>query len=81
MKHAIKIAKDKGSRMLIVETQTCNVPATRFYVKFGFELIGFDSATYSNEDIEKREVRLELGLKLQPRNARSVRVVCGVVLD
>lgn len=64
MNHAVKISKEKGARMLVLETQTCNVPAINFYLKFGFELIGFDSAAYSNEDVEKREIRLELGLKL-----------------
>jgi ribosomal protein S18 acetylase RimI-like enzyme len=64
LKHAVKISKEKGARMLVLETQTCDVPAINFYVKFGFELIGFDTAAYSNEDIEKKEVRLELGLKL-----------------
>jgi len=64
MKHAIKIAKEKGARMLVLETQTCNVRAIDFYLKSGFELIGFDNAAYSNEDIEKKEVRLEMGLKL-----------------
>jgi ribosomal protein S18 acetylase RimI-like enzyme len=64
MKHALKVAKEKGARMLVLETQTNNAPAISFYLKFGFELIGFDTAAYSNEDAEKREVRLEFGLKL-----------------
>jgi len=65
MKHAVKIARDKGARMLVLETQTNNATAIEFYLKFGFQLIGFDLAAYSNEDISKKEVRLELGLKLQ----------------
>jgi len=64
MDHAVKVAKEKGARMLVLETQSCNVPAINFYLKFGFELIGFDSNAYSNEDIQKKEVRLELGLRL-----------------
>jgi ribosomal protein S18 acetylase RimI-like enzyme len=64
MNHAIKIAKEKGARMLVLETQTNKDAAIDFYLDFGFELIGLDVAAYSNEDIEKREVRLELGLKL-----------------
>jgi ribosomal protein S18 acetylase RimI-like enzyme len=51
--------------MLIVETQSCNVPAINFYLKHGFKLIGFDVTAYSNEDIERKEVRLEFGLKLK----------------
>lgn len=64
MNHAVKIAKDKGARMLVLETQTNNATAIDFYLNFGFEFIGFDLAAYSNEDIKKKEVRLELGLKL-----------------
>lgn len=64
MKHAVKIAKERGARMLVLEAQTNNTPAINFYLKFGFDLIGFDTTAYSNEDIEKKEVRLELGLKL-----------------
>jgi ribosomal protein S18 acetylase RimI-like enzyme len=64
MNFAVKVAKEKGARMLVLETQSCNVPAITFYLKQGFNLIGFDSAAYSNEDIDKREVRFEMGLQL-----------------
>lgn len=65
MNHAVRIAREKDARMLVLETQSCNVPSIDFYLKFGFELIGFDTAAYSNNDIEKKEVRLEMGLKLK----------------
>ncbi len=64
MSHAIKITKERGARMLVLETQSCNVAAINFYLKQGFNLIGFDSAAYSNADVEKKEVRLEMGLLL-----------------
>jgi ribosomal protein S18 acetylase RimI-like enzyme len=64
MQRAIKVAREKRARMLVLETQSCNVPAIDFYVKHGFQLVGFDIAAYSNEDIEKKEVRLEFGLAL-----------------
>jgi ribosomal protein S18 acetylase RimI-like enzyme len=64
MKHAVRVARQKGARMLVLETQTNNAAAIDFYLRFGFELIGFDKAAYSNDDIEKREVRLEMGMKL-----------------
>jgi len=64
MNHAVRVAKEKGARMLVLETQTNNAQAITFYLKFGFDLIGFDTSAYSNEDIEKKEIRLELGLKL-----------------
>ena len=64
--HALMaIAKEQANlehrRAIILETQSCNLPAISFYLKEGFELIGFDSCCYSNEDIDKREVRLDLG--------------------
>jgi GNAT superfamily N-acetyltransferase len=64
MNYAVKLAKEKWARMLVLETQSCDVPAIDFYLKFGFELIGFDAAAYSNEDVAKKEVRLEFGLKI-----------------
>jgi len=64
MNKAVEIGKNRGARMLILETQTNNLNAIDFYLNFGFELIGFDIAAYSNQDIDKKEVRLELGLKL-----------------
>ena len=63
--HAVKLSKKRGARMLVVETQSCNVPAINFCLKQEFELIGFDIAACSNEDIERKEVRLEFGLKLK----------------
>jgi len=63
--HAVKLSKKRKARMLVVETQSCNIPAINFYLKNGFELIGFDSGAYSNEDTKRREVRLEFGLKIK----------------
>jgi ribosomal protein S18 acetylase RimI-like enzyme len=64
MNHAVLIARQKGARMLVLETQTNNATAIDFYLKFGFELIGLDTAAYSDDDIARREVRLEMGMRL-----------------
>ncbi len=64
MNWAILVAREKGARMLVLETQTNNAVAIDFYLKFGFELIGLDSNAYSNDDIGKHEIRLEMGIKL-----------------
>ena len=74
MNHAVEVAKEKGARMLVLETQTNNASAIDFYLKFGFDMIGLDTAAYSNEDIGKKEVRLELGLKLQPEAHASTKM-------
>jgi hypothetical protein len=65
MNQAVKNAKEKDARLLVLETQSCNMSAIDFYLNYDFELIGFDTAAYSNNDADKKEVRLELGLKLK----------------
>lgn len=64
-KALMQLAKDRmrerGLRAVMLETQSCNVSAIGFYLHEGFTLIGFDSCCYSNRDLERKEVRLELG--------------------
>jgi len=60
----IEHAKSCGARMAVLETQTCNEKAIRFYKKMGFQIIGFDLYSYTNSDPEKCEVRLEMGMFL-----------------
>lgn len=59
------IAKEQAvlehRRTIILETQSCNVGAIQFYQQEGFELIGIDSCCYSNCDLERREVRVNMG--------------------
>ncbi|MGV2939345.1 GNAT family N-acetyltransferase [Mesobacillus sp. LC4] len=62
---AKKRATELGVRAINLETQTSNYPAIQFYIKNGFDLIGLNSIFYSNEDIEKKEVRIEMGYKLE----------------
>lgn len=52
----------EGRRALILETQSCNAAAIAFYLREGFTLIGFDSCCYQNGDLERKEVRLDLGI-------------------
>ena len=64
VKFAIQKAKEWRCRSLVLETQSCNHKAICFYLRCGFTLIGFDLTAYSNEDVFKHEVRMEMGLKL-----------------
>ncbi|MFX1508182.1 MAG: GNAT family N-acetyltransferase [Promethearchaeota archaeon] len=64
MEYAEERARTWGCRAMIVECQSSNYNAIQFYQKNGFELIGFDLIWYSNTDVDKREVRLEMGKKL-----------------
>ena len=61
----IEIAKEQarreGRRAIILETQSCNVNAIDFYQHEGFQLIGMDTCCYANNDLQRKEVRLEFG--------------------
>jgi len=59
MSHIKEIAKNEKFRAIILETQSCNVKAIDFYMSEGFTLGGYDLSCYSNNDIEKKEVRME----------------------
>ena len=39
----------------------CNMNAIGFYLHQGSEIIGFDTCCYTNDDIGRREVRINLG--------------------
>lgn len=64
-KQLMNIAKDiavkQQRRAIILETQSYNAKAIGFYLHEGFELIGLDTCCYSNNDIERREVRINPG--------------------
>lgn len=61
----IEMAKEQARRerrrAIILETQSCNVNAVDFYQHEGFTLIGMDSCCYKNNDLQRKEVRLEFG--------------------
>lgn len=61
----IDIAKEQARRerrrAIILETQSCNVNAVDFYQHEGFTLIGMDTCCYKNNDLQRKEVRLEFG--------------------
>lgn len=61
MDKAKEIAVNQNRRAVILETQSCNTNAIGFYLHQGFELIGFDTCCYTNNDIGRREVRINLG--------------------
>ena len=65
---AVKRAKEEKRRVVMLETQSSNETAIAFYLAYGFTLIGFDTCCYGNNDIQKKEVRIELGLFLECEN-------------
>lgn len=62
--HIEGIAKDSGARAMILEVQSCNDPAIHFYMKQGLHFVGLNTMEYSNDDIQNKEVRLEMGKRL-----------------
>ncbi len=60
-------ATNLGARALILEVQSCNDGAINFYEKMGMHFVGIDTLAYTNEDIAKKEVRIEYGKRLAPK--------------
>lgn len=61
---AKEMAKKEGFREIILETQSCNSKAVDFYIKNEFRVNGIDLSSYTNDDVDKREVRLEMTYKV-----------------
>lgn len=61
----MEVAKEQARlerrRAVILETQSCNVNAIGFYLHEGFTLIGMDTCCYANNDLSRKEVRMEMG--------------------
>jgi ribosomal protein S18 acetylase RimI-like enzyme len=57
---AKQIAALEGWRAVFLDTHSCNVKAIDFYLSQGFALGGIDTTYYSNTDIDRREVWIEL---------------------
>jgi ribosomal protein S18 acetylase RimI-like enzyme len=53
-------AKAEAFRAIYLDTHSCNVPAIDFYLAQGFHFCGLDTTYYSNTDIERKEVMLQL---------------------
>ncbi len=53
-------AAKRRYRALVLETQSNNVPAIRFYQRHGYQIAGLDMYFYSLDDVARREVALFL---------------------
>lgn len=62
---AMKRAREEKRRVLMLETQSRNENAIAFYLAYGFSLIGFDACAYQNNDLMRKEMRMEMGIKLE----------------
>ena len=64
LNYARQIPNCRGA---VLETQSCNFPAICFYRSHGFTLSRIDLREYSNEDIQRKEVRLDFFLPFDMR--------------
>jgi len=64
-------AQKLGARRIILETQTSNANAIDFYLSQGFELVGMDLTNYTNEDVGRNEVRVEMAYHLRTGPTKS----------
>lgn len=55
---AVAFAREAQARCLHVETQSCNVPAIRFYERAGFRFCGLHTALYDPATVAPDEVAL-----------------------
>jgi ribosomal protein S18 acetylase RimI-like enzyme len=62
--HIEQVAKSVNARALVLEVQSCNDPAIQFYKKQDLHFVGLNTMEYTNEDIQRKEVRLEYGKRL-----------------
>lgn len=58
MERVMEWGRCQDLRAIILETQTNNWPACRFYQHLGFQLTGIDDHYYTNQDVTNKEVAL-----------------------
>ena len=58
MNRAVAWAREQGLRGIVLEAQTNNLAACRFYQAMGFKLCGLDDHFYSNDDMGAKEVAI-----------------------
>ncbi|NDJ86780.1 MAG: GNAT family N-acetyltransferase [Chloroflexi bacterium] len=59
-------ARQRNLRAVMLETQSNNVPACKFYVRMGFQLVGINEALYTNHDYQRDEIGLFWSYPLKP---------------
>lgn len=64
MQKAEEVARSFGARVLLLETQSNNATAVHFYLARGFDLVGINTKTYTNQDVERGEVYFCMGKEL-----------------
>ncbi len=55
LKHSEKIARQWSAKAIVVECQSSNFPAIKFFQKNNFLITGFDLVHYSRDDLKKHD--------------------------
>ncbi|MCB9436957.1 MAG: GNAT family N-acetyltransferase [Anaerolineales bacterium] len=71
VENSIAWAERYRLRAVMLETQTNNAPACRFYARMGFQLVGINQVFYTNHDIERGEVALFWSYPIQYQSRRE----------
>jgi ribosomal protein S18 acetylase RimI-like enzyme len=71
VEEAKEIAKREGFRAIFLDTHTCNTKAIDFYLAQGFEFCGLDTSYYSNTDIDRKEVFIEMAFLFDDQKSRE----------
>ncbi|MFP4320930.1 MAG: GNAT family N-acetyltransferase [Anaerolineales bacterium] len=67
--HTLAWSRQHGLRAILLETQSNNTPACRFYAHLGFQLVGVHDIFYTNDDRQREEVALFWAYTLTPSDA------------
>ena len=68
---AKEIAVKENFRAVFLDTHTCNTKAIDFYLSQGFDFCGIDTSYYSNTDIDRKEVWIELAYLFQDQRSKE----------
>ena len=68
---AIEIAREESFRAVFLDTHTCNTKTIDFYLAQGFDFCGIDTSYYSNTDIDRKEVWIELAYLFDDPRSRE----------
>ena len=68
-------ARAEGMRRVVLETQTTNVPAIRFYRALGFTLDAVDISLYSNDDLARGEVAVFMKKSVSTASANDASIL------
>ena len=65
VKHVEKIARENSARVIVIECQTSNYPAIRFFQKNKFQITGFNLINKSRDDLKNHDFIIQMSKLLE----------------